>query len=59
MFEVPHQERWSDHTYGIRKYELLVKANAHIVESVDTDTIHEDIVGSMDVKAFFDLGIWC
>jgi hypothetical protein len=36
----------------------LKSENAHIVEFVDADTVHKDIVGSMDVKAFFDLSIW-
>ena len=38
---------------------LLARANAHIVEVVDSDTVHENIVGGMYVEALLDLCIRC
>ena len=50
MFEAPHQEMWSDHTLqDINKHELPLNklANAHIVQFVDSDTVHKNIMDSM------------
>lgn len=47
------------HKLPVTIFERGGLANAHIVEVVDLDTVHEDIVGSMEVETFFNFCIWC
>ena len=63
MFEERRWEIWSDHTWKrFHEHEVTTYsqgANAHIVEVVGSNTVHENIVGSMYVETLLDFCIRC